>query len=328
MRCLALAGALRERGAECAFFCQRQPGDLIDFIGERGFAAHALHLQADAGRDADARATLAALGAAAWDRLVVDHYGLDAAWERRLRSACGRLMALDDMPDRAHDCDLLLDQNFRRARAQYAGLVPTRCEMLLGADYALLRPEFAAAREWSLARRSAWRLERVLVTMGGTDEENATGAVLEGLRDCPLPAHCRITVVLGLHAPWKDAVERLAVCSPWPVEILCNVADMAALMAQSDVCIGAAGSTSWERCCLGLPTALVSLAANQDGIATALESHGAAVCLRLSELDAGLRRFFSALAAGGAAQLSSMSARAAEVADGLGAWRVADRLCA
>ena len=165
MRCLALAGALRGRGADCAFFCRSQPGDLLAFIEQKGFRAHALHLQADAGGAADAEATLAALGATVWDRLVVDHYGLDAVWEQRLRSACGRLMALDDVPDRAHGCDLLLDQNFGRVRAEYAGLVPERCELLLGAGYALLRPEFAAARERSLARRNAERLERVLITM-------------------------------------------------------------------------------------------------------------------------------------------------------------------
>ena len=149
--------------------------------------------------------------------------------------------------------------------------------MLTGPQYALLRPEFAGLRPYSLQRRQARpALCQLLITMGGVDQPNATGQVLQALKTCALPADCRITVVMGLTAPWLQNVRELAAQMPWPTEVVVNVNDMARRMADSDLAIGAAGSTSWERCCLGLPTLMVVLAENQQAGAQALEAAHAA----------------------------------------------------
>jgi UDP-2,4-diacetamido-2,4,6-trideoxy-beta-L-altropyranose hydrolase len=233
-------------------------------------------------RQADAADTAAILAALKPDWLVVDHYALEARWEEALAPHYQKLLVIDDLADRPHACDLLLDQNLGRQPGDYEGLVPAQCQMLTGPRYALLRPEFAALREASLKRRagsSQKEIKQLLITMGGVDLPNATGQVLEALKGCPLPADCCITVVMGATAPALAQVRELAGQMPWPTTVLVDVSNMAQHMARSDLAIGAAGSTSWERCCMGLPTLMVVLAENQWPIATALEGAGAAVVI-------------------------------------------------
>lgn len=298
MRCLALANGLREAGFECHFVCREHPGHLGERVLEEG---HALTLlpTADGPPDAservetpyahwlavswqhDAVQTHQALVGKPWDWLVVDHYALDGQWEGQLRSAAKRLMVIDDLANRSHVCDLLFDQNLGRMAADYAGLLPVGTTFLLGPRYALLRPEFAALREPSLARRQCPRLQHILVTMGGVDKDNATGRVLATLRDAPLPVDTRLTVVMGAQSPWLRAVRGQAATMSWPTDVVVDARDMAQLMLSCDLALGAAGATSWERCCLGVPSAVFVLAANQKEIAGALAACGAGRLLNL-----------------------------------------------
>lgn len=293
MRSLTLAGALREQGVQCRFICREHDGNLIGEIRRQGFIVNALPLVTNSagheqalphaawlGADwaTDAEQTLTALSGAVVDWLIVDHYALDMRWEEKLRAACRHLMVIDDLADRRHDCDVLLDQNLNRQTADYAALVPRDCTLLAGPNYALLRPEFATLRDYSLARRSPPKLEHLLVSMGGVDKHNVTGRVLEALNDCALPAACRITVVMGAQAPWIAEV-RAQVARMSSTEVLVGVQNIAQLMADSDLAIGAAGTSAWERCCLGLPTLMIVLAANQSAGAQALGKSGAALLL-------------------------------------------------
>lgn len=297
MRCLTLAEALRDHGAHCCFICRSHPGNLNKEIGQRGFdvfelpyesnwtgteatqSVHAAWLGAD--WQTDAEQTKVGAGETAADWLIVDHYALDARWERALARHYRKLMVIDDLADRPHACDLLLDQTFGRDAADYRPLVPADCHLLCGSQYALLRPEFASLRSYSLQRRDRPVLRELLITMGGVDKDNATGQVLQALRNCPLPADSRLTVVMGPTAPWLHDVKRLAQDMPWPTRLLVGVSDMAQLMADSDLAIGAAGATSWERCCLGLPAAITVLAENQRYAAGLLERTGAVKVLLL-----------------------------------------------
>lgn len=272
MRCLTLADALRELGTHCRFICRDHPGNLLDLIGKRGYLVHVLQdttaqiIESEPapgyrgwlGVDwyVDAKQTVAALNDTPVDWLIVDHYALDARWEQMLRVHCKKLLVIDDLADRPHVCDVLLDQNLGRDAEDYDALVPGHCMRLLGPQNALLRPDFAALREYSLQRRQNLMLKHILIAMGGVDQPNATGQVLEALKACPLPADCKITVVMGGKAPWIERVRAIAVTMPWPTEVCIDITDMARVMAESDLAIGAAGSTSWERCCLGLPTSL------------------------------------------------------------------------
>jgi len=297
MRCLTLAEELSRQGHECVFICREHGGHLGELIRSKGFVLHLLPASAteelistNISRSTyaewlgvpwqqDARQALEILRKYSVDWLVVDHYALDAEWERRISKAVGKIMVIDDLADRAHFCDLLLDQNLGRKEADYQDLVPSLCNLMIDPRYALLRPEFARLRAYSLKRREQPKLGKLLITMGGVDKDNATGMVLEALKGCPLPDDCRIDVVMGANAPWLAKVQEIAVQMPWPTEIFVNVADMAQRMADADLAIGAAGGTSWERCCLGLPAILVLLADNQIPGARALEAVGAAVTI-------------------------------------------------
>ena len=291
MRCLTLADALQERGAKSTFICRPHAGHLLELIQQRGHAAKVLAPADDAytapadpchaqwlGTDwvSDAEQTKQALDNQTVDWLVVDHYALDRRWEQAMRPLTRRIMVIDDLADRPHDCDLLLDQNLGRKPIDYGGLLSTHTQTLISPAYALLRPEFAQWRQHSLQRRAQQQLQNLLITMGGVDQANATGQVLTVLTQCVLPVDLRINVVMGPTAPWLEQVQAQAAAMPRPTQVLSGVSNMAQLMAESDLCIGAAGGSAWERCCLGLPALVLIVAGNQRAGAMALQSHGAA----------------------------------------------------
>lgn len=211
------------------------------------------------------------------DWFIIDHYAFDARWQRAVLPEDTRLMVIDDLADRPHACDLLLDQNLGRNSADYKELVPDHCTRLIRPQYALLRPEFAAMRAQSLAERKGRGLRHILISMGGVDAQDATSQILDALSGADLPDDLRISVVMGAQAPALETVRRKASELPWPTEVLIDVYDMASRMADADLSIGAGGATTWERCCLGLPSIIVQIAHNQAGIAHTLEKAGAAL---------------------------------------------------
>lgn len=346
MRCLTLAQALQAQGAECLFLCREHAGHLLDVIRNRGFEARSLPPRdptvststegepshaAWLGTDwlSDAADVTRVLDGEVVDWLVVDHYALDRRWDSALRPFCKQLLVIDDLADREHDCDLLLDQNLGRAVSDYSGLVPLHARVLAGPMHALLRQDFSVLRDASLARReTSSSIHRILISMGGVDQPNATARTLAALQQTDLPADCRVTVVLGPHAPWRADILSRAADMKWPTEVLINVTDMGSLMAASDLAVGAAGTTSWERCCLGLPALIVVLADNQRDAARALEREGAAVALKRFpaaafdiELEAAMHELISA-----PEKLMAMSKAASSVTDGQGADRLASSM--
>lgn len=340
MRCLTLAAALRAGGAHCHFVCRQHDGHLVELVRLRGFEVTELAASPEAVDDVggpahatwlgcswqiDAQQTLALVAAWRPDWLVVDHYALDRRWERVARDGAARLLIIDDLADRAHACDLLVDQNLGRRAEDYRGLVPARCSVLAGPAFAMLRPEFARLRDASLARWRGNVVRHILVNMGGVDLPNATGEVLTTLRDSALPADCRLSVVMGLKAPWIAQVRDLAAQLPWEAEVLVNISDMAERMAASDLAIGAAGSTSWERCCLGLPTLIVILAANQEPGGAALRDAGAAALLGgVGDIRTALPFALREIQLPG--RLEQAHAAAAALTDGLGISRILQAL--
>ncbi len=279
MRCLTLAEALRRRGATVHFVCRELPGHLCEMLEERGLRVHRLPAAGTAespGWERDAAETAAALagdGAPA-DWLIVDHYALDANWERVLRRHTRRLMVIDDLADRPHDCDLLLDQNLHpQAQARYASRVPPRTQLLLGPRYALLRPEFAQLR--ATPRAHDGQVRRVLISFGGTDPEGYTLKALDALELAGV--QLQADVVVGANNPHSSEIK--ARCAKRGLAFHCNTSAMAGLMAQADLAIGAGGSTTWERCCLGLPAIVVAIAENQQQLSEAVGKTGAQLYL-------------------------------------------------
>lgn len=338
MRCLTLADALRAHGAECLFICRPHEGNLMHQIAERGHCsvslpaapsgslsgspddpAHAEWLGTDWLQDAED--TRRALVGQTTDWLVVDHYAIDRRWGSVMRGTCKRLLVMDDLADRQHDCDLLLDPSLGRNPADYDDLVPAEATKLLGPRHALLRPEFSQLRAKSLARRAAPELRHLLITMGGVDKDNVTGSVLDALDACYLPGDLRITVVMGPHSPGRPLVQARAAEMRLQTQVRVGVNNMGQLMASSDLAIGAGGGTSWERCCLGLPAIVLALAENQIAMASTLQEAGAIVAT--TSADQAAECLQGQLSAGTIADfLAELSLGAASVTDGQGVARV------
>lgn len=335
MRCLTLADGLSSAGGEVMFVCRAHDGHLADFIQARGYEAALLPIGpdcGDAGRGrypawlgdseaADAAAVSAIARQFAPDWLIVDHYALGAGWEEAVRKAARLTMAIDDLADRPHSCDLLLDQNLGRQASDYVGLIPRHTELLAGSRYAILRPEFAELRHKALARRTAATPQSLLIALGGVDADDITGRTLELLKYCAPRPDIHITVVLGPTAPWCDRVRTITESMPWPTRLVIGAQDMAALIAEADVAIGGAGSSAWERCCLGLPTIMWVLAENQHVVADALVAAEAAVTLNPRENDRTIAAVISRFLLDGEGVLA-MSRRAADIVDGAGCDRV------
>jgi UDP-2,4-diacetamido-2,4,6-trideoxy-beta-L-altropyranose hydrolase len=333
MRCLTLADALARRGGVCRFVTTPETLPTVPALGGAGHGVTAIAAAAFA----EPTALAAAAGGA--DLAVVDDYRLGADAEAALSAGGVRLvMAIDDLACRRHAAALLLDQTLGRRAADYAGLVPAACRLLLGPDYALLRPQFAHARPAALERRQRpGPVRRLLVAMGGTDPADATGLVLAALAlgnpGRPEASNSEagnrelaVDVVLGRAAPGLAAV-RARVAALAGVTLHVDVADMAALIGAADLAVGAAGTASWERCCLGLPTLALVLADNQETVCRALAEAGAIVPAGPAAALAP-----AALAASLAALIADperrhrLATRALALCDGTGADRVADLL--
>ena len=302
MRCLTLALGLLEKGASVSFLCREHDGNLIDLVRSHGFLVHALPLPSQGvyidentldpahavwlgcNWKVDAEQCDAVLKDPV-DWIIIDHYALDYRWENAMRDKCHKMMCIDDLADRMHDVDLLLDQNLGRTDDDYLDLVPSGTKLLLGPQYALLRQEFADWREASLKGRMHPQLRHLLITMGGVDNDNVTELILKSIDQSRLIDLEFITVVLGPHAPWLDSVKKQASEMSPSVTLLSSVNNMAELMAKCDLAIGAGGTTTWERCSLGIPTVLISLAENQKYISREVGKMGAAIPCDVQDVE-------------------------------------------
>jgi len=295
MRCLTLAEALANEGHLCHFICRALDGNLSSLIKDQGHELTMLPAPYEQTEQSptsqpddyqqwlgvswqeDASQTLdRVVSSLTPEWLVVDHYGLDVRWEGEISSFVEKIMVIDDLANRSHKCNVLLDQNLGRRYEDYDTLVPADCRRLIGPSFALLRPEFRMLRETSLARRDASNIRQILISLGGVDRLNLTEEILKILAEIPLPEETALDVVMGTSAPHLDAVRHQASMMPYAVTVSASVNNMAERMQQADLSIGAAGGMSWERCCLGLPSIVVVLAENQLKVAQALRTAGAA----------------------------------------------------
>jgi UDP-2,4-diacetamido-2,4,6-trideoxy-beta-L-altropyranose hydrolase len=330
MRCLTLAGALADAGAIVTFVAAAMPEPLIKRIADAGCDLKRVAASAEMERDAsgwesppqsaeaqlaDASSTGAAVGEADW--VVVDHYLLDATWHSAARGFAQRVAVIDDLANRSYDCDLLLDQTCGRLAEDYSGLVAGGTRILAGATYALLRPEFASERPAALDRRQAGGpVQRILVSMGTVDPDGTTAGIVEQL--LAIAPECAVDAVTGTEPVGLNRLQELATRHP-NLAIHVDTNRMAELMRDADLAVGAAGTTTWERCCLGLPTVAVVLADNQRLAADNLEQAAAVVRTDCLEAVPALVR---GLLDDKELRLR-MIAAAAAVTDGLGAERLA-----
>jgi len=289
MRCLTLADGLKQRGAQIRFVSRHLPEHLRSMLvaNDHEFAlldsvqndvvvdelAHAHWLEVSQAQDA--ADSIRALSDEAWDWLVIDHYTLDIRWESALRITAKRIMVIDDLADRQHDCDVLLDQNFYAdMQTRYISKVPSHCALLMGPRYALLRDEFRQLHEQVKSRNGP--VKRILVFFGGVDADNYTGRAIEALSEIVISG-MHVDVVIGAQHPCREQIKKASGLNGFICHI--QTTKIAELMAIADLAIGAGGSATLERCSMGLPSIILVLAENQKKAAKDLNAAGVLINL-------------------------------------------------
>jgi len=336
MRCLALATVLQQRGAQTCFLSRHMPAHFLDLLAQQGHAVLLLDSDADclstsdlahaawleSSQEKDAQESLDVLSRQSWDWLIVDHYALDIRWERVLRQTAQKILVLDDLGDRRHDCDVLVDQNFYLDMpGRYVGKVPTQCQLLLGPRFALLRDEFRELHQKARSRQGS--VERILVFLGGVDAENYTDFVLRALPEVGVE-DIQIDVVLGAQHPFRESIQNKCRLSGYSCHV--QTSRMAELMAAADLAIGAGGTATWERCCLGVPSIAISTADNQRSQLADLARVGLVYSPDVKFYDPSMfARHLKALMENGPLR-HAISSNCIKFIDGQGALRVAARI--
>lgn len=329
MRCAVLAAALRQAGGEILFICREHPGHYCDWLEAQGYQMARLPAPVNASSldvapeqdSTETAAVLAKDGMLDW--LIVDHYNLDARWESTLRPYCRRLLVIDDLADRDHDCDLLLDQNLQTTSGRYLAHLPPQALALLGPRYALLRPEFAQARQGR--DRHPGNNCRLLVFFGAADPQGMTLRALAAIARLPA-AGLAVDVVIGRSNPHGAEIAACVAALP-DARLHVQTPRMAALMAGADLLLGAAGSAVWESCCLQLPALLVVMADNQAANAAALAELGGAINLgTCAEASENVIHHTLAWLLASPGKRQHMAERIATLVDGKGCERVVRRL--
>ena len=338
MRCLTLADLLREDGVDCRFACREIPPLFKKLIGDAG---HGVEILPRRSRDAAAKGKTAAHTEwlqASWqddaadtariveerdiNRVVVDHYALDVRWEDAIAAQGVRIAVIDDLADRRHNCDILVDHNLRNEpQNRYRDLTPEACHLLLGPRYALLRPEFQRARR--AGRRFAGKARHFLVAFGGIDAANLTSLTLDAVEQI-VPPGASIDIAIGAEHARRPELETRCREGGWRLHVQTD--SMAQLMAAADIAVGAGGGMVWERAATGLPSIAIPVAENQREQVANAARHGLLRVVEpvgLSGLELG--RHIADLAEDSVLR-ERMSKACLATVDGLGARRVARQI--
>ncbi|MCP1143747.1 UDP-2,4-diacetamido-2,4,6-trideoxy-beta-L-altropyranose hydrolase [Lysinibacillus endophyticus] len=275
MRCLTYAHEQKKNGSVVVFICRKAQGDCIELIEQNGFEVHelpsvntSLWQYTKENWIIDANQTIKILEQFEVKRVVIDHYSIDEKWEKMITPFTNEIMVIDDLANRKHYCDILLDQNFYLdMNTRYDGLVSSDTKLLLGPKYALLREEFKNARQ--KIKPFSGQVERVFIFFGGSDPTNETEKVLRAIKSLIEIYQLKVDVVVGNSNSKKKVIKELCK-SIHGVMFHCQVNNMAELMARADLAIGAGGAATWERAYLLLPSIVITVADNQIEIAEGL----------------------------------------------------------
>ncbi len=340
MRCLALANELKNRGHQVVFVMRTLAGHLISETRAAGFEVLTLadlklqstESQIDwiemarlpVAQQLDASETLKLVSHRLWDWVVVDHYAMGLEWQLAMSGTAQKLLAVDDQGDRRLQCDVVLNQNPGAERIPYADLTPDACLLLIGPDYALLRPEFFQTVNAEPKLRLVSSLPNILVSMGGTDSQGLTLKVLQALNVCGLRGP-DVNIVAGAQNPHADAIQQA--CRSFEYSFHESTHVMAQLMARANWAVGAGGVSLLERCAMGLPSITMSIAPNQQRGVAAAQAQGALLALDVqapdfvADLRLAIQDFLTT-----PERLQAMASAALALCDGKGTGRVADVL--
>lgn len=314
VRCTALASAFRAAGARPVFVTDA-PHSLLQRAGFQ----YVVTQRGSEGRLNPARDRMALKGFSLEGRvpLVVDSYAVDSDYLVEMGTWFKPRVVLNDGGALLLGTDILLNGNIHAEGHSYP---ETGAELLLGADYCLIRPEFQPFLDIDRYRRE---VRSLLVMMGGSDPRNLTGWILQTL--CHRFPQLQFTAVLGAGA--SDVVGQGA--SADNVTLLRDPADLSSVMAASDIAISAAGSTLYELAALGVPSLNIQVADNQTLVVRGAQAAGFSIGLGWPDTlsEEGLIAAVTALCTSPVKRLS-MHRIGRKAIDGLGAVRTAARILA
>jgi len=274
MRCLTLADELRDKGAEVVFIMRGYDSNIDEYVRGKKFIVHLLphpseyNLQQNLDgyeqwlgvkQEKDAEETIQFIADKHIDWLIIDHYAIEKIWEKKLRPYVNKIMVIDDLANRKHDCDLLLDQNYIRDKSRYDQLISPSTIKLLGPNYVLLRKDFTKYR--NIKKQLKKELDRVFVFFGGSDSYNLTTTALKSLEEKHLQ-HLFVDAVIGSANSCQQEIKEYIASNP-RAKLHIQVDNIAEIMSSADIALGAGGSTTWERMAIGLPSIVVTTAENQ-----------------------------------------------------------------
>ena len=319
IRCLALADTLK-KSFKINFICTNLNGNLISQICKKNFEVFRFNTKSqriNVKKDAEKTISIIKKYRNKKSLLILDSYILSQEWENRVRPYVKRLIVIDDLMDRKHSCDLIIDQNLHtQMNSLYTKSVPKNCVKLLGPDYAILRNQFIAQRKYAKIR--SLPIKNILVSFGGTDNENHTLHALTSLKK--LNSDVNVNVVTGTANIGKKIIKNFCKKN-FNYNYFEQVENMAKLMQVADLCIGSSGTTTWERCCVGLPAIAIVASNDQKDIASAVSKNKCIINLgKIKKSDnVNYVRLMKNLKN---SELQNMSRNCMKLVDGKGAARI------
>ena len=304
MRCLTLANALKQKGHHCTFMCKAHAGNFIEKIKKNGHQAYTLAVAIDGDKQTgdsayrldhshwlgssqalDATQCKQLLSHHTIDWLIVDHYSLDYEWESMLRAYAKRIMVIDDLADRKHDCDLLLDQNVGRTKQEYSKLVPEKCNLLIGTNFCLLREQFDVANQEildksiiNLVNDIEHQIVTIFIYFGGSDPK---GLTLDFLTSCVSGFDHKykyhFEVVVGSGNKHLLAIQQLCESNKYNLSI--DVENIASIILKCDIAIVACGFICYELASLKTPAIYIATSTIQLKVSKTLESIGIGISI-------------------------------------------------
>ena len=208
-----------------------------------------------------------------------------------MRKVCKYILVIDDLANRQHAADIILDVSYRRAQSDYQKLNQLNGKILTGSQYALLRDEFSNYHELAKKRRdNIKKINNVLICFGGTDPKGLTLRAIEALLKCN--KGYQFDIVITSNNKNIDQITHFS-HNYEQISLYIDHNNIAELMYQADIAIGAAGGMTWERACLGLPTLTVQIADNQQYIINTLANDNIIHTIDHLKIENDLFNFFN-----------------------------------
>ena len=292
VRCLTLAERLRKLGSTVEFITRNHLNNLDHQIKSKGFKVRTLSNSTTiqsfqknitepkywlgVKQEVDAEETIKIVKNKGLEWLIIDHYAIEHKWEKKLRPYTKKIMVIDDLANRYHDCDILLDQNMvAKKNTRYIDKIPGNCLELLGPKYALLQPIYADYHKKSFYKHG--RIKCILIFFGGVDRYNLTGRAIAAFLDTNR-TDIDVDVVMPARSQYIGLVQK-QISNCYNIRLHSDIPTLAGLMLKADLAIGSGGATSWERLCLKLPALVITFAKNQENVTNKLHELRVVRCL-------------------------------------------------